>query len=281
MLTRNAPPLRTWLPRGLSLYRPLHSVPPDRTSPEVISLLDTYSRLAPRPVPLSTLLSFGSPLSPESLLDSASYVLHELPRRLVHRVHSFDSLPYIVGTNPFIARTRQQYRSSFIALASQPSVETLEDNWEFSQKLEELVKIHANDIPAMAKGCVFNIPYSCDPYLTCSKPDDRFLESTRYMAPADISKFLDAAIQSRIAIRLIAEQHISLSRALRDPGSVSHNIGVVNPNCSPAEVIRMCASFVGELCEATLGSRPQLIVEGVKDATFPYGTHLPIHGFSC
>jgi len=109
--------------------------------------------------------------------------------------------------------------------------------------------MHANDIPAMAKG---------------------FLESSRYMAPADISTFLDAAIQSRIAIRLIAEQHISLSRTLRDPSSVSDNIGVVNPKCSPLDVIRMCAAFVGELCEATLGSRPELVVEGVKDATFPY-----------
>lgn len=39
-------------------------------------------------------------------------------------------------------------------------------------------------------------------------------------------------------------------------------------------MIRMCGSFVSELCEATLGASPQTVVNGDLGATFPY---VPIH----
>ncbi len=88
------------------------------------------------------------------------------------------------------------------------------------------------------------------------------------MSSEQISNFLNAAIRNRIAVRLIAEQHIVLSRALQDPEQANTNIGVVNMSLSPVEMIRMCASFVSELCEATLGAAPPVVIDGVTDATF-------------
>jgi 26S proteasome regulatory subunit T1 len=88
------------------------------------------------------------------------------------------------------------------------------------------------------------------------------------MSSEQISNFLNAAIRNRIAVRLIAEQHIVLSRALQDPEQANTNIGVVNMSLSPVEMIRMCASFVSELCEATLGAAPPVVIDGATDATF-------------
>ena len=96
----------------------------------------------------------------------------------------------------------------------------------------------------------------------------RFQECARYMSSEQISNFLNAAIRNRIAVRLIAEQHIVLSRALQDPEQANTNIGVVDKSLSPVEMIRMCASFVSELCEATLGAAPQVVIDGETDATF-------------
>src|SRR6266702_3084195 len=96
----------------------------------------------------------------------------------------------------------------------------------------------------------------------------RFQECAKYMSSEQISNFLNAAIRNRIAVRLIAEQHIVLSRALQDPEQANTNIGVVNMSLSPVEMIRMCASFVSELCEATLGAAPPVVIDGVTDATF-------------
>ena len=45
-------------------------------------------------------------------------------------------------------------------------------------------------------------------------PSDRFQECARYLTPEQISEFLDKAIRNRIAVRLIAEQHIAISRDL-------------------------------------------------------------------
>ncbi|THH32484.1 hypothetical protein EUX98_g1684 [Antrodiella citrinella] len=102
-----------------------------------------------------------------------------------------------------------------------------------------------------------------------------FQECSRYMTPEEISSFLDSAIRNRLAVRLIAEQHIALSRALHDGGEKSKEyIGVIHLACSPKNMIRMCGSFVSELCEATFGAAPELIIDGDVDATFVY---VPVH----
>jgi 26S proteasome regulatory subunit T1 len=110
----------------------------------------------------------------------------------------------------------------------------------------------------------------------------RFQECAKYMSSEQISSFLDAAIRNRIAVRLIAEQHIVLSRALQNPerANADLGIGVVNMALSPVEMIRMCGSFVSELCEATLGAAPPIVIDGATDDTFacvfPH-SRFPVH----
>lgn len=89
------------------------------------------------------------------------------------------------------------------------------------------------------------------------------------MSPQQVSDFLDSAIRNRIAVRLLAEQHIALSRDLQNPSSrTQDHIGVVHMKCSPKGMIKMCGSFVSDLCEATLGSRPEIVIDGDVDSTF-------------
>ena len=97
---------------------------------------------------------------------------------------------------------------------------------------------------------------------------NRFQESSKYMSPAQMAEFLDGAFRSRISVRLLAEQHISISQALDDPSVDKSHVGVVDMHCSPARMIHMCAAYVSELCEATLGSSPTVHIDGFKDATF-------------
>ncbi|KAF8738588.1 hypothetical protein AX14_010892 [Amanita brunnescens Koide BX004] len=177
----------------------------------------------------------------------------KIPRRLATRVRSLEALPFIVGTNPYIAKTLNAFRDSFKTLATYPHVTTAEENVKFTELLANLVQSHANDIPTMAKG---------------------FQESSRYMSPTQISSFLDATIRSRISIRLIAEQHITLTQALNDPSCDRHSVSIVNRHCSPKKMIEMCGSFVTELCEATLGASPFIKIDGDVDALFAY---VPVH----
>jgi len=101
-----------------------------------------------------------------------------------------------------------------------------------------------------------------------------FQECSRYMSPNQISDFLDGAIRNRISVRLIAEQHIALSHAMKDSQRNEVYVGVVNLACSPYDTIRMCESFVSELCNATLGASPSIVIDGYTDATFAYAAFI-------
>jgi 26S proteasome regulatory subunit T1 len=90
------------------------------------------------------------------------------------------------------------------------------------------------------------------------------------MSPAQITDFLDGTIRNRISIRLIAEQHIALTHALKDPTPSSTRFGVVDMACSPTKMAQMCGSYVSELCEATLGAAPKVVVNGHPDVKFAY-----------
>ncbi|KAG1749133.1 uncharacterized protein EDB91DRAFT_1047228, partial [Suillus paluster] len=232
---------------------------PSPPSAEAARLLDSFATHPPLPLTLSTLVSFGNPLTPVSVLRSVSYVLSEIPRRMAQRIRALEALPFIVGTNPYVARALNAHRDSFNVLATYPEVRTLEDNKKFVDELDMLVQGHRNDIPTMAKG---------------------FQECSRYMSPTQISNFLDGAIRSRISVRLIAEQHIALSHALatEDPGAVEASVlmhnGIIDPDCSPAAMVRMCGAFVSELSEAALGASPIITIDGCPDATFAY---VPVH----
>ncbi|KAJ6547236.1 atypical/PDHK/BCKDK protein kinase [Mycena capillaripes] len=227
---------------------------PQPTSAELTELLQRYSKSSPLPLDLGSLLSFGRPVTSTSVLSSVTYALAEIPRRLAMRVRSLEALPFIVGTNPYVANALNAYRDSFQLLATYPAVSTLEENKKFTEQLEDLVHRHANDIPTMAKG---------------------FLECAKYMSPTQVSSFLDGAIRNRISVRLIAEQHIAISRALEEASQVEvGNIGVVDMQCSPLQMIRMCESYVAELSSATLGASPSIIIDGHPDATFAY---VPVH----
>ncbi|KAF7359475.1 Protein-serine/threonine kinase [Mycena sanguinolenta] len=226
---------------------------PPPTSAHLTQLLQRYALSPPLALDLGTLLSFGRPVNRTSVLASVNFALAEIPRRLAKRVRSLEALPFIVGTNPYVANTLNAYRDSFELLTTFPAVSTLEENKKFTKQLEDLVHRHANDIPTMAKG---------------------FLECAKYMSPTQVSNFLDGMIRNRISVRLIAEQHIAISRALEDSVGSVDNVGVVDMQCSPSQMIRMCESYVAELCSATLGASPSIVIDGDVDATFGY---VPVH----
>ncbi|SOV09573.1 related to branched-chain alpha-ketoacid dehydrogenase kinase, mitochondrial precursor [Ustilago sp. UG-2017a] len=262
-------------------------------------LLTHYLSLQPAPLTLRQLMAQGGKpgqaLTPEQLLLSAQHTHRQLPIRLARRVGGFRALPFIVGSNPFISRIARLYASSFETLVKFGQIETQEDNVRFTAVIEDLVAAHAQNIPTLARG---------------------FQESRKYMDARQISAFLDAAIHSRIAIRMIAEQHLALSATsnelghvrpkttnnIRDEADDHHHhhhhtldpdlppegtssqghhqygsptaVGIIETQLSPARMTRICAAFVQDLCEGTLGAAPELRLEGDLDVTY---TGVPVH----
>ena len=141
--------------RTLSLVRRFaYSSADQQARSSVEHLVEEYLTRPSQRLRLSTLVSFGQPVTEQSVLDSVDYVLSEIPRRLAIRVRSMENLPFIVGTNPFMSKILDVHASSFRRIATYPKVTTLEQNEEFTAELERLVNSHVDDIPQMAKGYV-------------------------------------------------------------------------------------------------------------------------------
>ena len=133
-------------------------------------------------------------------------------------------------------------------------VRTLEDEQEFTKTMIDLVRIHNNTIPVLAKGLL-----ECKSYLTASES----------------AEFLEQHLRARIGTRLVAEQHIALHLAsqttdVADDHDWESYIGVIKSGLRPVEVLRRCERFVAEICELKYGVRPSIITNGDVEADFAY-----------
>ncbi|KAL8837244.1 MAG: hypothetical protein Q9170_002617 [Blastenia crenularia] len=204
------------------------------------------------------------PLPTEALFSSANFTISLLPIRLAHRIQALRNLPFIVVSNPHIAQIYNNYVHSLSTLLpyQERRITSLEDEIQFTEVMADLVQTHSNTIPILARG---------------------FLECRRYISAADVTKFLDEHLRARIGTRLIAEQHIALHLSSQPHnGGVttpqehdqSTYIGVIDTALRPAEIVRHCEAFVGEICELKYGVRPAVVIKGQPETRL---THVPTH----
>lgn len=105
------------------------------------------------PVTLSQLVRFGQPpLSKESLKACTQYAQTELPVRLARRVRAFQSLPFIVGTNPYIKEIYNLYYDSFESLYKYSLPDQDDDDDKYIENLKQFVERHSDNIPTLARG---------------------------------------------------------------------------------------------------------------------------------
>ncbi|KAJ1935645.1 hypothetical protein FBU59_005321 [Linderina macrospora] len=220
-----------------------------------------YASQQIKPVSIGQLLKYSAPpLTPANILDSVAYTQSELPVRLAKRVISFHNLPFIVGTNPHIARVYNQYYEAFDRLYSFAPIDSIEREQEFSRALERQTQILVDVIPTIAQG---------------------FLECKQYMAREERTAFINELIRSRIGLRVIGEQHVALSYQFRErqkpasgeePGDVW--VGAIHTKLSPASMMRQCAQMVQNMCELHYATTPSYYVDGDVDETISY---IPSH----
>ncbi|CAJ2514268.1 Uu.00g023870.m01.CDS01 [Anthostomella pinea] len=215
---------------------------------------------------LADLVKHGRPPLPEeALFTSANFTLSLLPIRLAHRIQALRNLPFIVVSNPNISKIYNNYLHSLSTLLpwKHRTISNIDAEIRFTSVLAELVATHQDTIPILAKG---------------------FLECRRYISPAEVTRFLDTHLRTRIGTRLIAEQHIALhysSIPHFDPGASPtpcpehpSYIGVIDTALSPAAIVDSCAGFVADICELKYGVRPRWIIDGEPLTTFAF---VPMH----
>ncbi|KAJ2779444.1 hypothetical protein GGI15_003879 [Coemansia interrupta] len=209
------------------------------------------------PVTVGQLLKYRRlPLSRDNILDSVAYSQAELPVRLAKRVISFHNLPFIVGTNPHIARVYELYYDAFDRLHAFAPITDLDAEWSFTCALERQTQMLADVIPAIAQG---------------------FLECKQYMPREGRTAFINDLIRSRIGLRVIGEQHVALSHQFREPHAAADDepwVGAIHTKLRPARMMEQYASLVQNMCEMHYATAPSYYLDGDVDQTISY---IPSH----
>jgi pyruvate dehydrogenase kinase 2/3/4 len=95
---------------------------------------------------------FGRSLTEDRLLSSANYVRTELPTRIAHRIRDMQLLPFCVITNPHISDVYNLYYTAFDTFRRVKEIKTLEENEQFCEAIEGMLRAHLSVIPKLAMG---------------------------------------------------------------------------------------------------------------------------------
>ncbi|KAI6113654.1 alpha-ketoacid dehydrogenase kinase [Pisolithus croceorrhizus] len=223
--------------------------------------LDLYASKDAHRLSLRQLVFFGRQMNEERLIKSANYVRMELPVRIAHRIRDLQALPYVIVTQPEIAKVYELYWSAFDNRFRRfPEINNLSDNWKFCDLLETLLDEHAPVIPNLSLGLSL-----CSPHIP----------------PDSLDAFMRRMLISRISRRVLAEHHLALSKSLgRDSvNSKDPHVGIIFTSLSVKRSVDKCAHLLrsrshgieddnGEIIPSK--GWPKVVVEGQLNARFAY-----------
>ena len=243
------------------------------------------------------------------LLQMAGFLRHELPVRLAHRILDLDQVP-LMRDMQAVQLVKGIYVNSFRELTSFTShIQNMEDEAAFANLLTTLYQKHAGVLVQMAQGA-----YQLRENIRQQQKEQRriafmkkqgnpwkdgtvaggtgFATGAGTDADADADelafermegchRFLDRFYMSRIGIRFLAGQYLSLRRenntsSINDPQQLMseserrHYIGMICQSTSAHQCVRQATTDASMMCRRTYGRCPVVQVSGRLDLTFPY-----------
>ncbi|GMH78944.1 hypothetical protein TrLO_g8642 [Triparma laevis f. longispina] len=195
------------------------------------------------------------------LMQVASFLKHELPIRLAHRIKDLDNVPMMSEMNS-VLQVRDWYEKSMTELIEFPAITSKEDEEKFAKLLEGIYERHAGVLVTMARGA-FELRAAIreGKYGRGGKADFEEMEG--------MHKFLDNFYMSRIGIRMLIGQYLSL----RQPPMDGY-VGMICQKTSPGKVVQQAVDDASFMCNRKYGDAPEVIVHGASDLTFSY---VPTH----
>ncbi|CAF0775831.1 unnamed protein product [Adineta steineri] len=191
-----------------------------------------------------TMMYIGKTQDNGHLLRSAQYLHKDLPIRFAHRINDFQNLPFVVACNPLLLELHERFIKTFHTLHSFPQINTLEQEKIYTQLLQNTFNSSNDTLSLLAEG---------------------FREAKRHIKQEMLVRsFLDRALTSRLAIKMLIEHHIELRK------DKPNYIGAICMSFSPKELIESSTRYVQKLCRSTYGMTPNVKIDGHVDSSFPY-----------
>ncbi len=228
-------------------------------------LLLSYSEKDQHPVSLNQLAFFGKRLNKSKIIASANFVKEELAIRLAHRIRDLQNLPYAAVNNYHMNIIYQAYYTAFESFRRFKTIKTLEENESFCILLGNLLQDNVIGLPHLLIG---SLECAISEILNKDRLDD----------------FMSIMLRSRISRRVIAEEHLSLTRVFTTAPMEKRDkdyIGEVFMLCSTNDIIKRCSeiakrSIIKQFPNIIKNGSliPEIIIEGDINTTFYY---MPSH----
>ena len=241
-------------------------------------------------------------------IQMADFLRKELPIRLAHRIRDLDEVPHLRHMGA-VQEVKNIYIHSLMQMTSTipATIRTNDEEQQFATLLSSLYQNHASVLVQMAQGA-----YQLRTELRQQKKDLRrkqqsnnYARNTKTKEDDDCTfaqmnechEFLDRFYMSRIGIRFLAAQYITLrnsniqqqlaaAAAAVNPSSMSlqpqhttskpnhvsnsNYIGMICQETSPSQCVRQAAMDASMMCRRMYGRCPRVEVTGQLDLTFPY-----------
>ncbi|CAF2571800.1 unnamed protein product [Rotaria sp. Silwood2] len=191
-----------------------------------------------------TMMYIGKTEDDTHLLRSAQYLHRDLPIRFAHRIDDFRNLPFVVACNPLLLELHERFIKIFHTLHTFPPIKTREQEKDFTELLKNTLSCTSDTLPLLAEG---------------------FRESKRHIKQETLVRnFLDRALTSRLAIKMLIEHHIALRK------DKPNYIGAICMSFSPTKLVESAAEYVKKVCRSEYGVTPNVKIDGHVHSTFPY-----------
>ncbi|UJR26582.1 hypothetical protein I4U23_007902 [Adineta vaga] len=182
-----------------------------------------------------TMMYIGKTEDGSHLLRSAQYLHKDLPIRFAHRIDDFRNLPFVVACNPLLLELHERFIKIFHSLHSFPPIKTLDQEKAYTELLQNTLTCSSDTLHLLAEG---------------------FRESKRHIKQETLVRnFLDRALTSRLAIKMLIEHHIELRN------DKQNYIGAICMSFSPRKLIQSSAEYVKKVCRAEYGVAPDVKID--------------------
>ena len=178
--------------------------------------------------------------------DSFIFLRKELPVRLANIMREIQLLPANLLRMPSVVMVQSWYEKSFeeILQFGKCDANKQESLDQFCEQLTKIRNRHSNVVPTMAQGVL----------------ELKETHSVDQQTEHSIQYFLHRFYMSRISIRMLINQHVTLFSSAGNEAPVGH-VGCVDPNCNVVAVVRDAFENARFLCEQYYLAAPDLIIE--------------------
>ncbi|OAO15603.1 pyruvate dehydrogenase kinase [Blastocystis sp. ATCC 50177/Nand II] len=211
--------------------------------------LDQYA------ITLDHLEQFGRNCDDKKFLLSAQFCYRELPIRLAYRIYDLENMPFGMSNMSTTKTVRDWYIYSLIDMLDFGRPKTYDDAVAFTEVLRNIYDRHSGTMEMMARS-VFSV----------KEEIERSGKMDTELDP--IKPALDSFYTSRIGIRILLEQHLSLEEQMRDP--IPGYTGIINRNTNPYDVAQLAIDQAQQVCNRQYGQTVPVSIYSHKDRTFSY-----------